>query len=436
MVERTDTEKWIELARLRRRVQSLEDALGLEPSAAEQVTGNHDVDSMLHALVAEHATDALTVHGPAGEVEYTTPSITGLFGYASTELIKRNAYDLIHPDDVDQVAAGHARLAEGPRTCEFRLRTADGRWRWVETRAQGLVQRGALSRLICITRDINERKLAELALARSNADLQHFALVAAHDLHEPLRTVAGFADLLARRYAEALDGRGRSYLDFIVDNVARMRRLIDDLLAYTRLESDHPPHREVDLAEVVSDVLVELNPALTAHDARVEVGEMPVLVGDRGQLFLLFVALIDNALKFRRDDVAPRVTLDADRLGERWLIRVRDNGRGFESGDADRIFEMFERLVGPDEVPGSGIGLAAARRIVERHEGRIRAQSRPGLGSTFFVNLPAVPRSTREMAPIRPRTGGPAGVPPPGASGTTPPRAGGTTPPRADEGSG
>lgn len=412
MVDRTDTEKWIELARLRRRVQSLEDELGLEPSTAEQATGNHDVDSMLYALVAEHATDALSVHGPAGEIEYTTPSITGLFGYSTRELLKRNAYDLMHPDDIERVAASHALLAEGPQTCEYRLRTADGRWRWVETRARAMLRRGTLDRLICITRDVHERKLTELALERSNADLQHFALVAAHDLHEPLRTVSGFAELLARRYAEVLDSRGRSYLDFIVDNVERMQRLIDDLLAYTRLESDHPPHREVDLDEIVSDVLAELEEALAAADARVEVGEMPILVGDRGQLFLLFRALIDNALKFRREGVAPQITIDADRVGERWLIRVRDNGRGFENSDADRIFDMFERLVGPD-MPGSGIGLAAARRIVQRHEGRIRAQSRPHLGSTFFVNLPAVPRETRDTAPIQPRNPAPGAIYPP-----------------------
>lgn len=389
MSERTDTEKWVELTRLRRRVAALEDELGLEsPPVYEGTTGNHAVDQAIQALVAEHASDVISVHGPNADIEYITPSVTRNFGYDPQALIGRNAYDLFHPDDIEAVAQKHAQLIDGqPRQVECRLRTADGTFRWVEVRGQALIVGSAMSRLVCITRDVHARRLAVEALERSNADLRHFALVAAHDLHEPLRTAAGFAELLARRYRDQLDARAQGYVDFIVDNVERMRRLIDDLLDYTRLEVQHPTFETVALGSLISEVLVELNEALTAAGAQIEVGPMPTVRGDRGQLAQLMRHLLHNAVKFRRVDVPLRVRVDGEAHAEGWLVQIADNGRGFGVADAERIFGMFERLVGPD-VPGSGIGLAAAQRIVDRHGGRIWAEATPGQGATFFVRLP------------------------------------------------
>lgn len=390
MSDRTDAEKWVELTRLRRRVQQLEDELGLEaPPVYEGSTGNHDIDQAIQALVAEHASDVISVHGPNADIEYITPSVTRNFGYEPQALIGRNAYDLFHPDDIEAVAQKHAALADGqPRQVECRLRTADGRWRWVEVRGQALIVGSAMSRLVCITRDIHARRLAVEALERSNADLRQFALVAAHDLHEPLRTASGFAELLARRYREQLDARAQGYVDFIVDNIERMRRLIDDLLAYTRLEVQRPSFETVEMGSLISGVLVELNEALTEADATIEVGALPTVRGDRGQLAQLFRHLVHNAIKFRRPEAPLHVRVDGEGLPEGWLIQVRDNGRGFALADAERIFGMFERLVGPGDVPGSGIGLAAAQRIVDRHGGRIWAEATPGEGATFFVRLP------------------------------------------------
>lgn len=385
----TDAEKWVELARLRQKVQALEDELGLEAPTFEPGTGRFDLDSAIQALVAEHATDVIAVLAPNADIEFITPSVTRNFGYAPDKLVGRNAYDLCHPDDIETLAARHARLVEGPQTIEYRMRAADGAWRWVETRGQALVVGHAMSRMVWITRDVHQRRLAQEALERSNADLRHFALVAAHDLHEPLRIVSSFADLLGKRYRELLDERGRGYIDFIVDNVGRMRSLIDGLLQFTRLEVERPDFDAVDPAAVLSAVLVELNEALTAAGARVEVGPLPPVQADAAQLGQLFRELVDNAVKFRRADVPLRIDIDAEQREGDWLLRVADNGRGFEVADADRVFGMFERLVGP-AVPGAGIGLAAAHRIVERHGGRIWAEPHPGEGCTFFVRLPAV----------------------------------------------
>ena len=393
--DRTDTEKWIELTRLRRRVQALEDELGLEAAGSyetnyENTTGNFEVDTAIQALVAEHASDVISVHGPNGETEFVTPSIKQNFGYDPKDLIGRNAYDLFHPDDIEAIAASHARLTDGqPQQVEYRMRTADGQWRWVESRGQALIAGNAMSRLISITRDVHARRLAVDALERNNADLRQFALVAAHDLHEPLRTAAGFAELLVRRYRDQLDARAQGYLDFIVGNIDRMRCLIDDLLAYTRLEVQRPTFEDIELAPLISAVLIELNTTLADADAHIEIGALPTVCGDRRQLTLLFRHLLHNALRFRRPDVPLRIRVDGETEPDGWLLSVRDNGRGFAEDDAERIFGMFERLVGFAEIPGSGIGLAAAQRIVDRHDGQIWAEAVPDQGAAFFVRLPA-----------------------------------------------
>lgn len=393
-----DADKWVELARLRQRVQSLEDDLGLEAPTFEPGTGQYDLDMAIQALVAQHATDVISVHAPNADIEFITPSVTRNFGYRPEKLVGRNAYDLIHPDDIDAVAGRHAELANGPQTIEYRMRAADGEWRWVETRGQAMIAGNALSRMVWITRDVHQRRLAQDALERSNADLRHFALVAAHDLHEPLRIVASFAELLGKRYRDALDDRGQGYLDFIIDNVGRMRGLIDGLLQFTRIEVQRPDFAAIDVGDVVSTVLSDLGPALA--DARVEVGPLPAVRADRDQLVQLFRELVDNAVKFRRPDTPLEIRIGAERNSDGWLLSVADNGQGFAVHDADRVFDMFERLVGLD-VPGSGIGLASAKRIAERHEGQIWAEPRPGRGCTVFVRLPADGDTVPAVRPIQ-----------------------------------
>ncbi len=393
-----DAQKWVELARLRQKVQALEDDLGLENPTFEPGTGQFDLDMAIQALVAEHATDIISVHAPNADIQFITPSVTRNLGYRDDKLIGRNAYDLVHPDDIDEVAGHHARLVDGPQTIEYRVRAADGDWRWVETRAQALIVGAQMSRMVWITRDVHQRRLAQAALERSNADLRHFALVAAHDLHEPLRIVASFAELLGKRYRDALDARGQGYLDFIVDNVTRMRGLIDGLLQFTRIEVQRPDFDAIDVGEVVSTVLTDLGSALDG--AHVDVGALPRVRADRIQLAQLFRELVGNAIKFRRPEVRLEIHIGAERSADGWLLRVADNGQGFPVDDADRVFDMFERLVGLD-VPGSGIGLAAAKRITERHDGAIWAEPMPGAGTTVFVRLPADGDTLPAVRPIQ-----------------------------------
>lgn len=257
-------------------------------------------------------------------------------------------------------------------------------------------------------RDVTERKRAVEALAafaerlaQSNRELQDFASVAAHDLQEPLRKIQAFGDRLRTRCADALPPEGKSDLDRIESAVGRMRRLIDDLLTFSRVTSRGQPFAPVSLAEVAREVVADLEAQIAAVHGRVVLGKLPSIDADRTQMGQLLQNLIGNALKFHSDRppvVEVTARLVRRRAPERtrpfggavcYEITVLDNGIGFDEKYLDRIFTIFQRLHGRDEYEGTGVGLAICRRIAERHGGTITASSVPGRGSRFVVTLPA-----------------------------------------------
>lgn len=228
------------------------------------------------------------------------------------------------------------------------------------------------------------------ALERSNADLEHFAHVASHDLQEPLRAVSNYLQLLERRYGDRLDEDGREFVGFAVDGAKRMRQLVRDLLEYSRVGSRVGEMRPVDLREVVDAALSDLEIAIRDSEASVTVDPaLPVVHGNPGLLTRLFQNLLGNALKYRHPDRPPVVELRAERNGRFWKIAVRDNGLGIEPQYFERIFVIFQRLHTHERYEGTGVGLAVCRRIVERHGGRIWVESSPGNGSSFFFTLAA-----------------------------------------------
>lgn len=226
-------------------------------------------------------------------------------------------------------------------------------------------------------------------LARSNRELEQFAYVASHDLQEPLRMVSSYVELLGRRYSGKLDERAEKYIYFAVDGATRMQRLITDLLAYSRVGTQGGDLAPVDTAPVVEEALTNLEVAVTDSKARVTYPDLPRVTADSSQLVQLFQNLIGNALKFKGEQ-RPRVEVKAQRDGGYWLFSVRDNGVGFDQRYADRVFGVFKRLHRNSEIPGTGIGLAICQRIIDRHGGRIWAESEPGKGATFYFTLPAV----------------------------------------------
>jgi light-regulated signal transduction histidine kinase (bacteriophytochrome) len=224
-------------------------------------------------------------------------------------------------------------------------------------------------------------------LARSNAELQQFAYVASHDLQEPLRMISSYTQLIVKRYGGKLDDDAKEFMDFIVDGAARMKRLIEDLLAYSRVGTRGHEFEATSCEDSLRKALINLRGSIEGSGAIVTYGPLPVLEADGSQLVQLFQNLIGNAIKFKADDI-PRIHVSAEDAGEAWEIRVKDNGIGIDPQYFERIFVLFQRLHGKAEYPGTGIGLAICKKIVDRHGGDIRVESEPGRGSTFCCTLP------------------------------------------------
>jgi signal transduction histidine kinase len=251
-------------------------------------------------------------------------------------------------------------------------------------------------------KEVNQR-LDEQArdLERSNRDLEQFAYVASHDLQEPLRKVSSFCQLLQRRYGGQLDERADQYIEFAVDGAQRMQRLINDLLAFSRVGRTTESFEPVDLAEVAKSAAAQLDGLREQVGGEFEIGELPRVQGDRSLLQQLMVNLMGNGVKFHRDGVAPVVRVSAEQRGDEWEITVADNGIGIEPEYAEKVFVIFQRLHGRDRYPGTGIGLALSKKIVEFHGGRIGldARSEGDPGATLSLTLPAVPADPPDEAP-------------------------------------
>jgi light-regulated signal transduction histidine kinase (bacteriophytochrome) len=243
-------------------------------------------------------------------------------------------------------------------------------------------------------RDITERKRAEEKLsqameelARSNAELEQFAYITSHDLQEPLRMVSSFVQLLAKRYKGKLDQDADDFINYAVDGVKRMQSLITDLLAYSRVGSRGKEFKQVSSEVVFDHALSNLQMGIKQSGAVVTRDLLPVVTGDNSQLVQLFQNLIGNAIKFKRDG-APRIHVSAQQQGNEWVFSVRDSGIGIEPEYFGRIFLIFQRLHDRKQYPGTGIGLAICKKVVERHGGEIWVDSEPGTGSTFYFTMP------------------------------------------------
>ena len=330
-----------------------------------------------------------------------------LFNHAFERLTQRSAeevlgrpIDLLFPDEGREEALAHIRrAAEGERweTVEIPIARADGEVRTVLWNSATLRAADGATVIATIAQghDITERTRAEAELqqtvaelARSNADLQQFASVASHDLGEPLRMVTSYVQLLERRYRGQLDAEADEFIGYAVDGAARMQTLIDDLLTYSRVGTRGREPGPTDANEVLRQTLVVLGPALDETSAVVTHDPLPVVHADATQLGQVFQNLLANAIKFR-SDAPPQVHVRAQQHEDGWVLCVQDNGIGIPPEYGEKVFEVFQRLHGRSEYPGTGIGLAICKRIVERHGGRIWFEPGPDNGTTFHFTLPA-----------------------------------------------
>lgn len=315
-----------------------------------------------------------------------------VLGYPLECLVGHPYFELIHPQDRPQLTEKIRQLLAGEAPLDLELRVLD-----VQAKLHWLQLSAALGEdqvIYCAARDISARKAAEQALQdslreleRSNRELQEFAFVASHDLQEPLRKIQAFAERLHAR-ADGLDEESQDYLQRMSAAAERMQSLIRDLLAYSRVASRAQPFQSVSLDQLLDEVLQDLETTLETSGAQIEREALPDIEGDPTQLRQLLQNLLSNAIKFQRTGEPARVRVYAEHQepGE-WTLCVADQGIGFDEKYLDRIFNPFQRLHGRQTYPGTGIGLAIVKKIVERHDARVSASSRPDRGSTFRVTF-------------------------------------------------
>jgi PAS domain S-box-containing protein len=329
-------------------------------------------------------------------ITWCNDRVEKMYGYTREELIGKEASFLLPEGENLQEFMGKVSAAikeAGHFHSSGRVRRKNGSLMDVEyivSRVKG----GEAVELVAVARDITERRKAEeqlqqamAELSRSNTELEQFAYVASHDLQEPLRMVASYTQLLGRRYKGKLDADADEFIGYIVDGAARMQQLINDLLAYSRVGTRGKPFETTDCEAVLEKALLNLKTTIEENNALITHDALPTLMADSSQLVQLFQNLVGNAIKFHSDR-RPEVHIGAERNGTQWIFSVRDNGIGIDPKYFERIFVIFQRLHARGEYPGTGIGLAVCKKIVERHKGKIWVESQPGKGSKFFFTIP------------------------------------------------
>ena len=321
-------------------------------------------------------------------------------GFRPEEVVGKMDTDLFTPELADKYRADDVRIMETGQTEELEERYfQEDKETWVNTiKTPVRDANGEIVGLLGIFWDITERKRAQKALEkttadleRSNKELEQFAYVASHDLQEPLRMVSSYTQLLEQRYKDKLDQDAKDFIGFAVDGANRMQGLIQDLLEYSRVTTRGQSLAPLDSHEALGEAVKNLKVTIQETGALVTNNDLPIVLGDHTQIVQVFQNLIGNGIKFKRSGVAPRIHISAenDSLDSRFRVfKVSDNGIGIEPRHFVRLFEIFQRLHSKQEYPGTGIGLALCKRIVERHGGRIWVESEPGKGSSFLFTLP------------------------------------------------
>ena len=368
-----------------------------------------DSEALYHSLV-----DTLPINilrkDLRGRVSYGNRGYCERMGKPLSELIGRSDYDLFPKDLANKYLNDDEKVIRTGEMFEDieEHRNSEGNKSYVHVlKAPVRDAQGKVVGTQIIFWDVTARKLAEEALekaatelARSNKELEQFAYVASHDLQEPLRMITSYTQLIARRYSDKLDDDAKDFMRFAVDGAMRMQRLIQGLLDYSRVGTKGKPFEQVEANTVLDAALANLTISIGESKAHITRSTLPLIEGDPVQLTQLFQNLIGNALKFR-GSTPPQIEISAQRSPRsdaaalavapyEWVFSVRDNGIGIEPQYFERIFAIFQRLHTQEQYPGTGIGLAICKKIVERHGGRIWLESKPGEGTTFYFAVPAI----------------------------------------------
>ncbi len=370
----------------------------LEQRVAERTSELQESERRFRRAITD-APFPIIMHAEDGEVLHISSTWTEITGYTleeipTIEVWTKKAYgqDMAPTKaHIEQLYGRSDKIKEG----EYTITTKSGEqvvWDFSSS-PLGRLQDGRRF-VISMAMDVTARKQAEaelnrtmLELERSNTELQQFAYVASHDLQEPLRMVTSYLQLIQRRYGSKLDDDADEFIAYAVDGANRMKRLIQDLLTFSRVGTRGKPFVAIKTETVLQQTLANLKTSIEETEARITFDPLPTIMGDEGQLVQLFQNLISNAIKFK-GETQPQIHVGVERHDNLWQFSVRDNGIGFDPQFADRIFVIFQRLHTRADYGGTGIGLAVCKKIVERHGGRIWAESQPDAGTTFYFTIP------------------------------------------------
>jgi len=349
------------------------------------------IDNIIKSLI-----DTLIVTDADGTIKMINKSALELLGYNQDEIIGEKLSIIFPKQDLpkdERLIDTYIRKEYVSKT-EVRYQTKSGEIIPVSISSSVIKDiNDEIDGVVFVAQDISDYKRAELlarsseALERSNKELEQFAYVASHDLQEPLRMISSYVQLLKRRYADNLDSDANEFIDFAVDGAERMKILIKDLLAFSRIGTKGEEFKITSTQTILEEILSNLEISIKGNNVVITNDPLPDLVVDRTQIMQLFQNLISNAIKYRGDE-SPKIHIEVQDKYTEWLFCFRDNGIGIEQKYADQIFVIFQRLHGKGEYSGTGIGLSIAKRIVERHGGQIWVESEPGKGSAFKFTIP------------------------------------------------
>jgi len=349
-----------------------------------------------YRTLVETMTEGLLIRNELDLITYVNEKLCQMWGYSREEILGHPSTDFLDADNQQILLEQRIKRRQGSQEpYEITWTTKDGRKVPTIMSPKAVFDtEGTFRGSFGVLTDITNRKKVEEALARqatelerSNAELQQFAYVASHDMQEPLRMIASYVQLLARRYKGKLDQDADEFIAYAVDGAKRMQTMINDLLAYSRVGRLGGEFEPTDCEQALHWAMQNLEGAIEESQATITHGPLPTLMASGSLLGLLFQNLIANGLKFH-GTAPPRIEIAAEQRGREWLFTVQDNGIGFDTQYNDRIFIIFQRLHGKGAYPGTGIGLAICKKIVEYHGGQIWAHSEPGKGSTFSFSIP------------------------------------------------
>jgi PAS domain S-box-containing protein len=347
--------------------------------------------------LVQNISDAIVVGNINGKIIFINERFRKLFKVTETDIESMNLVDYVAPNYKSRFCDWHHRIISDENVhslLEYEGQVRDGSTIWVEVQVSTVMEEGHIIGTQSAIRDISDRKKAEVKLSeqveatkRINKELEQFTYMVSHDLQEPLRMITGFLNLLQAESEGTLDTSSQEYIHFAVDGATRMKSMIQDLLKYSRLGASSEDMTIVDMKEIVNEIIDILQNKLSETQAVIEVKSLPRIPAHPTLIHQLMLNLMSNALKYRGPS-PPKIEVGCNNENNRWKFYVKDNGLGIDPNHFEKIFIVFQRLHSKTQYPGTGIGLAICKKIVERMGGTIWVESEKGIGSTFYFSFP------------------------------------------------